>query len=274
MAQFQIVPADPPKVSIGSVLANLISGYMQETQNQQAGNYERQLMESLTAGKPIEEAAAQEKPSGVLGGLFDRLNPRGNYRGPMSGLSPITQQVLASAMAPKVRDPLETQRIEAGIKESEGRAKYYEQGGARSNVNVTVKPISSTERKRVGLEMDSFIEAAEEGNWGGPNFTQDRLLEQWENYKAASGYDHLPENQKEQLWLLWNTKIENKGRKTDHGWFGGNEYQWDPKHEDVQAAGGVSTVRQAKPAQYPDAVWNNEHGMWTVVRNGRLMGVE
>jgi hypothetical protein len=28
------------------------------------------------------------------------------------------------------------------------------------------------------------------------------------------------------------------------------------------------------PAEYPDAVWDEARGMWTVVRNGRLMGVK
>lgn len=28
------------------------------------------------------------------------------------------------------------------------------------------------------------------------------------------------------------------------------------------------------PPEYPDAVWSKEHQMWTVIRNGRLMGVE
>lgn len=32
--------------------------------------------------------------------------------------------------------------------------------------------------------------------------------------------------------------------------------------------------RPPKPKEYPDAVWNAEHGMWTIVKNGRLMGVK
>lgn len=35
----------------------------------------------------------------------------------------------------------------------------------------------------------------------------------------------------------------------------------------------TSTPTQRPPTEYPDAVWNNQHKMWTVVRNGRLMGV-
>lgn len=34
------------------------------------------------------------------------------------------------------------------------------------------------------------------------------------------------------------------------------------------------TSAKTPPADYPDATWNEKHGMWTVVRNGRLMGVE
>ena len=39
---------------------------------------------------------------------------------------------------------------------------------------------------------------------------------------------------------------------------------------------GYAEVAKAgkKPAEYPDAVWNEEHKMWTVVREGRLMGVQ
>lgn len=32
--------------------------------------------------------------------------------------------------------------------------------------------------------------------------------------------------------------------------------------------------RPPKPAEYPDAVWSEEHQMWTIVKNGRLMGVK
>jgi len=32
--------------------------------------------------------------------------------------------------------------------------------------------------------------------------------------------------------------------------------------------------RPAKPSEYPDAVWSDKYGMWTVVRNGRLKGVK
>lgn len=35
-----------------------------------------------------------------------------------------------------------------------------------------------------------------------------------------------------------------------------------------------SKVRPPKPKEYPDATWSEEHQMWTVVRNGRLMGVK
>lgn len=34
----------------------------------------------------------------------------------------------------------------------------------------------------------------------------------------------------------------------------------------------TSTV--PKPKEYPDAVWNNQYNMWTVIRDGRLMGVK
>jgi len=32
--------------------------------------------------------------------------------------------------------------------------------------------------------------------------------------------------------------------------------------------------RPPKPKEYPDAVWNEEHQMWTIVKNGRLMGIQ
>ncbi len=32
--------------------------------------------------------------------------------------------------------------------------------------------------------------------------------------------------------------------------------------------------RPPKPKEYPDAKWSEEHGMWTIVKNGRLMGVK
>lgn len=33
-------------------------------------------------------------------------------------------------------------------------------------------------------------------------------------------------------------------------------------------------IQSPKPAEYPDAVWNEKHNMWTVVRDGKLMGVK
>jgi len=36
----------------------------------------------------------------------------------------------------------------------------------------------------------------------------------------------------------------------------------------------VTKERPPKPKEYPDAVWNEEHQMWTIVKNGRLMGVK
>jgi len=32
--------------------------------------------------------------------------------------------------------------------------------------------------------------------------------------------------------------------------------------------------RPPKPKEYPDAKWSKEHQMWTIVKNGRLMGVK
>lgn len=32
--------------------------------------------------------------------------------------------------------------------------------------------------------------------------------------------------------------------------------------------------RPPKPKEYPDAKWSEEHQMWTIVKNGRLMGVK
>lgn len=35
-----------------------------------------------------------------------------------------------------------------------------------------------------------------------------------------------------------------------------------------------SKERSPKPKEYPDAKWSKEHQMWTIVKNGRLMGVK
>lgn len=42
----------------------------------------------------------------------------------------------------------------------------------------------------------------------------------------------------------------------------------------VTKAKTTKAARPPKPTGYPDAVWNEEHGMWTVVRNGRLKGIK
>jgi len=45
--------------------------------------------------------------------------------------------------------------------------------------------------------------------------------------------------------------------------------------EKMKSAGieQASTMPQP-PADYPDAVWNDEHKMWTIIRNGRILGVK
>lgn len=37
---------------------------------------------------------------------------------------------------------------------------------------------------------------------------------------------------------------------------------------------GKVKERPLKPKEYPDAKWSEEHQMWTIVKNGRLMGVK
>jgi hypothetical protein len=36
----------------------------------------------------------------------------------------------------------------------------------------------------------------------------------------------------------------------------------------------VTAGGRQPPAEFPDAVWSDEHQMWTVIRNGRIMGVQ
>ena len=35
-----------------------------------------------------------------------------------------------------------------------------------------------------------------------------------------------------------------------------------------------SKTRPPKPKEYPDAEWSEEHQMWTIIKNGRIMGVK
>jgi len=70
---------------------------------------------------------AQEEPEGFLGRMWDVVNPKGTYRGGVSGLDPFAQRVLGQAMAPMLRDPLETEAMRADIDFTKARTKYYGQ---------------------------------------------------------------------------------------------------------------------------------------------------
>ena len=54
------------------------------------------------------------------------------------------------------------------------------------------------------------------------------------------------------------------------------EGHWMRRAQRMRRQGKMAATsrKSSKPAKYPDAVWNEEHGMWTVIRNGRLKGIK
>jgi hypothetical protein len=134
--------------------------------------------------------------------------------------------------------------------------------------------------------------------------TQEQLITQYQGAIEQVESDVLgmpmTNTQREQFDTAWDAKMKDYPN-----------YQWDPNSGEIQAlrargplsmAGGkqispfgkhlmnypvenqgipderkpaatpAATI-PPKPAEYPDAVWNEQHQMWTVVKNGKLIGL-
>jgi hypothetical protein len=255
---------------------NLINASRQQQQSQIDG----ELMQALLG------ASAEERPGIIQNQLkidnkpsiFNRLlsmPTRSQYvaNSPISQLE--TQQQLYGAENTSSLTPEETQkadRIKAGLLPRATAASMKPPA-----------PITSTALKNYGATMDSVIDNNERvgaagglGNFGKANWPKENLLKAWGQFQELTGYDSLPETQKRQLKIQWDAKILNRDIKAAKGPLDRRgEYEWDPAAEAAPAAEtGTQQVQTEKPAGYPDAVWNEEFKMWTVVRGGRLKGIE
>lgn len=74
----------------------------------------------------------------------------------------------------------------------------------------------------------------------------------------------IPQEQKPKGENIWK-RISNWSDKTPTGYIANKVYE---KYNKMTQNKPIS-----KPTSYPDAVWSEEHKMWTVIENGRLMGI-
>jgi hypothetical protein len=225
------------------VLASAFGGYMQGAGKARKAKYNREIVEALIAGKPAGEALEQKEPSGPLASLLNPLNARGTYRGGFEGLDPLTRTLLMAKAGPLVEDPLDRRYRTAQTERTEAMADYYKAGGSRTQINI--KPITSTSLDRYSKLMDDSIDAAKEPDWGGYDFTKDALLKQWEKFKRAVGYKHLPDNQQEQLRQRWNTRIATRHKESGLS-EAGREYEWDPER-DLEGADEYEVWKRIDP---------------------------
>ncbi|MGD8787022.1 MAG: hypothetical protein PVJ60_06330 [Phycisphaerales bacterium] len=225
------------------IIAAIFDSYLKGTQAAQKSNFESRILNDYMAGRTPN--MQQDQPQGFLGKLGNVFNPSGSYQGGLNELSPITRNVLLNMRSA----PIEEEYMKARTETEKARGKYYEQGGGRTT--VTVKPFSPNQMQTEAKRMDSYIDQAYERDIGDPDYTQEKLIEQWQNYKEAVGWDSLATNQKKQLWQDWNTLIAKKGKDTVHLWglAGGNEFEWDPESQEVAAAG---PEKGPMPNQSPD----------------------
>ena len=82
-----------------------------------------------------------------------------------------------------------------------------------------------------------------------------------------AGWGDLNEATKEALLETLDMKMKNT-RETRGNW---DEETLNAIREYIGLSKGG---HPSKPAEYPDAEWSEEHQMWTVVRNGRLKGIQ
>ena len=148
MPPYGTIPADRRDTRDQDFWQKLIEQYFKKTEDRQKANYENKILQAVLSGGNIANASMQEKPSG-LAGLLNRANPKGTYQGGMGDLSPLTQQVLASVMGPKLMDPDQRRILGA-------RADTAEQGVKMGDIALGRAP----------TETELLNQRAEAGRWG------------------------------------------------------------------------------------------------------------
>jgi hypothetical protein len=163
----------------------------------------------------LSTAPAIQKKKGIAA-LLEPINPFTPSQGPTNLERNLNSTIINEIISRRLRQPvgIEREALKSQIAERKARTKYYEQGGARTNIKI----ISPTSMTNYGKQMDQFINHAKKFRPGGYNYKKDDLLRAWEGFKEAASYDVLPENQQLQLRTQWNTKIQSRG----------SEYEWEP----------------------------------------------
>lgn len=174
-------------------------------------------------------------------------------------------QATAAIETGKKMTPLDIQQAKAmieQIKANIGQIKAnteYIQGGKGKGT----EPLSFNELKSASDIADKVLITAKRG-WVGSigryDYPKEALKKAYQSFIIYSAPQ--TQSQLDQLKALWKSRMA------------GNEFEWDDK--DFETAQGTGRGQQARtpPKDYPDAVWDEQRKMFTVVRNGRLMGVK
>ena len=195
MPPYGTIPADRRDTRDQDFWQNLIEQYFKKTEDRQKANYENKILQAVLSGGNIANASMQEKPSG-LAGLLNRANPKGTYQGGMGDLSPLTQQVLASVMGPKLMDPAERTILDERAKQS-GQATERGAAGLEREPLVTRGMEQGIEAGEYALKREPLItrgmeQKIETGEWGVKGLPLEHRGKEIGVQRAEHGLGDLP----------------------------------------------------------------------------------
>ena len=148
MPPYGTIPADRRDTRDQDFWQKLIAQYFEKTDERKKAGFENKILQAVLSGGDLSEATQQEQPEGILGGVFDRINPGGTYRGSMANLEPLTQMVLSTVMKQKLMDPAERRILGA-------RADTAEQGVKMGDIALGRAP----------TETELLNQRKERGEW-------------------------------------------------------------------------------------------------------------
>ena len=219
MPYFQTVPADPRETNLWDALLGLGSGYMQGAEKSRKGNFEKELLATLLNKGDIGSVINRQPPQGILEGIGDALSPKGTYQGGMSGLSPITQNILTDVLQRRMNPNIgreEDMRFANLEMRNELLGKQVEQFGQPE------PPDPADAEKRIKLYSDQLVK-----------LNKDFLDRKTDINKRAALINRWPEDVRAYFGpeLLYNPPQRQPEKEKDE--FGDAPWWLAPEHKDT-----------------------------------------
>lgn len=256
--------------AVRGFLENMVGGMLQQVHQQQVSQDIADITRWARSGGKTPDVRTREGAQLMMNQIMNT-----QQISPSQQISQMKLDLFQRTGDPKwilpglfVREPFEATGMTA-----QEQDEYKQQLREKKTREPTEKPLTPLEVGRHEEAMKSSIDNAKVGFFAGVgryNYPKENLLNAWEKYKTVSGYSNMPLVQKKQLWQKWKNKIKDRGNEAE---FNPDDPEWKAASELEKTLNKV-TKRPPKPTEYPDAVWNEQHQMWTVVRNGRLMGIK